>query len=258
MTSGKTALFGLILTLAILDAAAACAQGPDDGDEEGYGIGVGLLGMTGKTPYGFTKTAVLPMVDYDGTYLRVSGPAADLKLPWISNERLSFALRANLFTGEGYKPSDAPILTGMARRKEGIWLGGVADWSADLVDLSFEALADVGDSEGLRLKAEASRMFFLGERVALKPRAGLVWMDDKAVDHFYGVRAEEVRTGRPAYEGSSAVALEAGLTLSYMLAPRHMLMLDLGVASLGSGVTDSPIVVEDTLYSVGAGYMFRF
>ena len=34
--------------------------------------------------------------------------------------------------------------------------------------------------------------------------------------------------------------------------------MDISATKLGSGIADSPIAVDDTLTSIGLGYMFRF
>ena len=250
---------GLTLALLACLAATTTAIAPAMAQEEGQGgLSFGLMGFSGDSPYGFTDSGVMPFVDFDSRYVRISGPNADLKLPWISNENIDVALRANFFSGEGYEASDDAILTGMAEREGGIWVGAALDWRTPAVDLSFEALSDTGDSEGSRVRIEASRMFFLGERVTVKPRLGAVWMDGEAVDYFYGVGAGEVTPTRAAYSGSSTVNIEAGVSIGYMLAERHMLMLDISATRLGDGIADSPIVPDDTLTAIGIGYMFRF
>lgn len=250
---GSLALAGLAMAL---PAGQALAQ---DGGPDG-GFTFGLLGFKGDTPYGFSDTAALPYLAYENDYVRVGIPSLDVKLPWVSSEQLSFGLTVDFLGGEGgYEADDAAILTGMAERKAGIWAGATVDWRSEYVDLSFKALTDAsGESDGSTVKLEASRMFFLGERFTVTPKLGATWLDDKAVDYYYGVRAAEATTGRAAYKGSSTVNIEGGVTFGYMLAERHMLMLDLSVTRLGDGITDSPIVKEDTLTSVGLGYMFRF
>lgn len=246
------ARLGLGALAIVAPVAQAAAQ---DG-----GFTVGAFGFRGDTAYGFTDTAALPFIEYENDYVKLGIPSLDLKLPWVSSERLSFALSVDLLGGEGgYEADDATILHGMAEREAGIWAGGKVDWRSDVIDLSFGAMTDVsGDSDGSRVKIEASRTFFWGERVMITPKLGAVWLDDKAVDYYYGVRPGEATASRAAYEGSATVNIEGGVTIGYMLAERHMLMLDVTVTRLGDGITDSPIAVEDTLTSVGLGYMFRF
>jgi MipA family protein len=254
----KLRCLALALRLTVASGAQAWAQ---DGEGEfGLGLGLGAGGVVAETPYGFTTYSALPMIDYDSTYFRVRGPAADLKLPWISSDQLSFALRASIGVGEGYDAGDADILRGMADRDGGLfWAGAAMEWHTDIADISLEGLADVaGDSDGLRLQLEASHMFFLGEQVSLVPRIAATLMDENMVDFFYGVRPGEATAARPAFRGSSTVNFGAGVSVGYAPWENHMLMLDLGVTHLGDGITDSPIVVDDTLGTILGGYVFRF
>jgi MipA family protein len=246
------------LALAVIGTLTMSTAAHGQDDERG-GFGLGLIGMSGDSPYGFTDTTAVPFIDFDSTYFRLSGASADLKLPWISNDTLSFALRANLFSGQGYKPSDDPSLAGMAERRGGFWAGGALDWKLGEVEMSLEALADVsGDSDGRKLTAGVSRMFVLGDRFTVTPRLGTAWMNDAGVDYYYGVTAAEATAGRAAYSGSSTVNVEAGLGLGYMLTENQMLLLDLSATRLGDGIADSPIVPDDTLTLVSLGYLFRF
>lgn len=261
MKSNSTKLRGLTLAfLATMTTVTQVSAQDGPGGPDGGGWTFGLFGFTGENAYGFRETAGFPMIEYENDYFKIGVPSLDVKLPWISSENLSFGLSVDFFGGEGgYEPSDAAILNGMAEREGGVWAGGTIDWRTDVVDLSFKAMTDVGgDSEGSSIKLEASRMFFLGERFTVSPKIGAVWLDDKAVDYFYGVRAGEVTATRAAYTGNSTVNVEAGVTFGYMLAERHMLMLDISATKLGSGIADSPIVVNDTLTTVGLGYMFKF
>lgn len=257
----NTKLRGLALALlAIMTTATQVSAQGGPGGPGGGGFTVGLLGFSGETPYGFRENAGFPMIEYENDYFKIGIPSLDMKLPWISSETLSFGLSVDLLGGEGgYKPSDAAILSGMAERKSGIMAGATMDWRTDVVDLSFKAMTDVGgDSKGSSVKLEASHMFFLGERFTVSPKIGAVWLDDKSVDYYYGVRANEATATRAAFQGKSTVNIEAGMTFGYMLAKNQMLMLDVNVTKLGSGITDSPIVVNKNLTTVGLGYMFRF
>lgn len=255
----STGLRGLALALVAIVATATQVSAQDGGRRSGFTFG--LLGFSGETPYGFRENVGFPLIEYENDYFKIGVPTLDVKLPWISSERLSFGLSVDFFGGDGagYKPSDAPILNGMAKREGGIWAGGTIDWRTDVVDLSFKAMTDASDkSGGSSVQLEASRMFFLGERFTVTPKLGAIWMDDKAIDYFYGVRPSEATATRAAYTGKSTVNVRAGVTLGYMLAERHMLMMDIGVTQLGSGITDSPIVVNKTLTTVGLGYVFKF
>ena len=247
----------LAVSALTLITAPALAQdgGPPDG-----GWTVGLFGFSNETAYGFKDNAAVPMVEYENEYFKLGVPSVEVKLPWLSSENLSFGVTVDLFGAEGgYKASDAAILHGMAERKSGVWAGAIMNWENEVVDLSFKALRDAGgDSKGSSFEVEASRSFFVGERFMITPSLTATRLDAKTVDYYYGVRASEATAGRAAYTGSATVNVKAGVNFGYMLTESQMLMLDISATKLGSGIADSPIAVDDTLTSVGLGYMFRF
>ena len=64
--------------------------------------------------------------------LRPSLPSRELPaLELGGRSSLSFGLRARYGLG-GYKPDDAPVLSGMEERKGSIWLGAGLVWNAQL------------------------------------------------------------------------------------------------------------------------------
>lgn len=251
----------LAVSALTLITAPALAQdgGPRGGPPQG-GWTVGVFGFSSETAYGFNDNAAVPMVEYENEYFKLGVPSVEVKLPWLSDDNISFGVTVDLFGAEGgYKASDAPILRGMAERKSGLWAGAVMEWKNEVVDLSFKALRDVGgDSKGSSFEIAASRNFFVGERFMISPSLTATRLDAKTVDYYYGVRASEATAGRAAYTGSATVNLKAGVNFGYMLTDNQMLMLDISATKLGSGIADSPIAVDDTLTSIGLGYMFRF
>lgn len=227
---------------------------PDDnGTHWGLGLGVG----TEHQPYtGIgSKTQVMPLIFFENRYVRVLGLGADLKLP--SAGPVSFSLRAR-YANDGYKDSDAPILSGMEKRKGGLLAGGVAQWRTDLGVLSAEALGDVsGASHGSQFKLGLDKPFRIG-MFNVTPRVAAVWLDRKTVDYYYGVKAAEARVGRAQYDGRSTVNTELGVRTGYALAPNQIVTLDVGATLYGSGIKNSPLVDRSTQTSVRLGYVYRF
>ncbi|MFD1911302.1 MipA/OmpV family protein [Halodurantibacterium flavum] len=242
--------------LAAYTALALVAAGPAIAQDSGFALGAGVFSE--RRAYGDTTTSALPFLSYDSRYFSVEGTSADLKLPWISGDRLQFTLRARYSIGEGYEAADDPILSGMAEREGGLWLGGTVTFAADFADLSLEAVHDVsGDSDGSRIRLEAARSF-RWDRFSLTPSIAATWLDDNAVNYFYGVLPSEAMAGRAAYEGTATTNISLGLRAGYSLTERQMILFDASVTSLGDGITRSPITTEDSVTSVGLGYIYRF
>ena len=78
------------------------------------------------------------------------------------------------------------------------------------------------------------------------------------MDYYYGVDTHEARPGRPAYTGSAAVNLQAGVRVGYTLAPRQWMFVDVSSTRLGSAIKNSPLVERSSQHAVTAGFLYRF
>ncbi|MES2784574.1 MAG: MipA/OmpV family protein [Pseudomonadota bacterium] len=220
-----------------------------------WGLGVGV--WFDRKPYRAfdDKARVLPLLVYVNEYVSVLGPIVDVKLP--SAGPIGFRLRAR-YAGDGYEADDSPYLAGMQDRDAGFWLGGAATWRNDIADLSGELLADVsGNSKGARFRLQADRRFAAGG-IGITPRVAAQWLDSKYVNYYYGVRASEVRAGRPGYEGNAATNMELGVRVDFSLAPKQDVFVDLSATRLGSAIRNSPLVDRSSTTSLRLGYLYRF
>lgn len=246
---GRTAVIAAIL--AALAPAAAWAQ-----DAPTSAWGAGLAVSADRKPYRDfdDKARPLPLITYENRWIHIAGPGVDLKLP--SAGPVGLRLRSR-FGFEGYEAKDSPWLAGMQERKGSLWLGAAASWDTGPVQLSAELLADAsGHSKGRQFTLKAERRFQLGAW-DITPRLALQQQDRKYVDYYYGVEGAEARAGRPAYEGSSAVNLQAGLRVGYALAPRQWMFVDVSSTRLASAIKDSPLVNRSSQPAVTAGWLYR-
>lgn len=256
----------LVATAAAWFSPSACADDdviapapgmyglPDDNlTHWGLGLGVGVQ----RQPYtGIeSKTRVLPILFFENRYVRVLGLGGDVKLP--NAGPVSFALRVR-YAPDGYESSDAPILSGMNKRKSALLAGGAASWRTSVGIVSAEALGDVsGASHGAQLKLGFDQPFRLG-MFSVTPHVAAVWLDRKTVDYYYGVTAAEAQAGRAQYDGRSTVNSELGVRIGYLLAPNQIVTVDLGATLYGSGIRNSPLVDRNSQTSVRVGYVYRF
>ncbi|EJE48799.1 outer membrane protein V [Acidovorax sp. CF316] len=245
-------LAALAATLPLLAPASAQAQ-----EAGASSWGLGLAVSADRKPYRDfdDKLQPLPLLTYENRWIHIAGPGVDFKLPSLGPVGLRLRSR---FGFEGYEAEDSPWLAGMHERKGSLWLGAAATWDTGPAQLSAELLADAsGHSKGRQFTLKAERRFQLGAW-DVTPRLALQQQDRKTVDYYYGVQASEARLGRPAYEGSSAVNLQAGVRVGYTLAPRQWVFVDVGVTRLGSAIKDSPLVDRSSQPAVTAGYLYRF
>jgi MipA family protein len=250
----------------LLCASAVLAQEPagkpaDQPTASGWGLG--LAGFTSQKAYaGIDRdNLALPLVTFENRWVRVFGPRVEIKLPSLdiaAAQRIDFVLLAR-YDQSGYESDDAPILAGMEERKGGFWAGAKATWRNDVVDVSAELLGGAsGHSKGQRAALALERNFRLGQHVMLAPRVSAIWLSKKYVDYYYGVRANEVAAGRPAYFGESAVNAELGARATYLFDRSHSMFLDVGVTRLAKEIKGSPLVDRSTENRMSVGYLYRF
>jgi outer membrane protein len=253
-----------VLAAALAGGACAFAQQPDgDGPGSGSSWSLGLGVMSVQKPYAGIdrESKVLPLLRFENEYLEIFGPQIGVKLPSLAlgeSQRLEFSL-VGKYDGSGYKADDAPILSGMSRRKGGFWAGAKVEWKNDVADLSAEWLADAsGHSKGQQFSLGLERTWHFGRHLMLTPRVAATWQDRKYVDYYFGVRDSEVAPGRPAYAGKSGTGAEVGLRAVYLFDRQHSVFVDAAVSSLPKAAKDSPLVDRSNDNRVLLGYTYRF
>ena len=115
-----------LLTAGLLATTPWASQAQPTGDDSQEGRsrwGLGLAVMPEIKPYrDFDgKTEVWPLITFENRWVRVFGPGLEFKLG--RSGPLTYGLTL-AYAGDGYKSSDAPILTSMDRRRASAWLGG--------------------------------------------------------------------------------------------------------------------------------------
>ncbi len=254
-----------LVAAAISCALPAMAQpGADASSPSSWALGVGAITFD-KAYAGIDREYLpLPFIHYENRWVSIAGPQVGFKLLSLDlapSQSLSVDLVAR-YDGSGYDDDDigdTPILAGMRERKSGAWAGARIEWKSRWADVRAEALGDAsGNSKGKRFNLGVERTWQLGERMTITPRVSASWQDDKYVDYYYGVRADEARAGRAAYRGESGVNAEVGLRGVYAFDRRHSILVDLEVSRLADEIKDSPLVDRSTENRVLVGYLYRF
>ena len=256
-------LFLLTLTASMLSISTYAAepgdadQGAGEADSSHWGLGLGV--SLKKSPYSgiSNNDLVVPLVSFDSKWVHFFGNTLDAKLTSIGE--FDFAVRTQVAWGEGYKASKSPYLDGMDTRSGSIYLGGASTWHASFAQMSLQYLKDVsGNSHGGQLKFGIERSFNVGRSYQITPHASVTNLDSKYVDYYYGVRESEATSVRPAYEGKSTTATEAGVRFVYMIAPNQRLILDVNDTRWGSGIAKSPLVDRTSTPGLLLGYTYAF
>lgn len=220
-----------------------------------FHIGGGAFVQT--QPYAGVDTKVYPapVVAYEGERLYVRSAIVGYRL--ITGEGVSIGPQVEPRV-QGYSADDSPFLSGMHDRH----------WSID-GGVNIEAITRVGvlgvtiatDLLGLNRGQEVEFRYlvmFPAFGFHLIPSGGVRWKSEKLVDYYYGVRPNEARPGRPAYEGEQAFDPFLRLVVRHELTKRWSLFTDATYEWLASEITDSPIVNNDHQLSFTVGALYAW
>ena len=241
-----------------LNLAYPAIQSPEvshEGNWRGM-LGAGLLVL--QPPIENTRTHALPLVAItyrDTVYFHFGQAGVYVFKSDDRRARLALALKAR----RGYDPSDYPGLSGMNERDTSIEAGVSGVWLTRTALISYGYFTDIsGHSDGDSAQLNLAHPFRLQPRWHLTPSLGVQWLSANVVNYYYGVLPSEAAPGRPAYEGTSSVNLRVGLMLGYRASREWSLFGGVSNTWLGSGITDSPIVIHDTIAALLVGGVWRF
>jgi MipA family protein len=268
-TCGRVAALCLVLTggwnsqgrLFPLETACCRADEPKQNqglsemieDVSSFHLGGGAFLQT--EPYAGVDARIYPapVVAYEGKHLYVRSAIVGYRIIAENGLMIGPLVQPRV---EGFQAGDSSFLSGMEDR----------DWSVD-GGVNIEAVTPVGllgvsivsdllgRSRGQEMEYRYLIMFpVLGFQ--LIPSAGLRWKSEKLVDYYFGVRPNEARPGRPAYEGEQAFDPFLRLIVRHKLTKHWSLFSDAQYEHLAGAITDSPIVDKDYQMSITAGALY--
>ncbi len=230
----------LALLVALISTGPVEAQGPEpQGVQWSLGLGV----ISSPRPYvgADNQTRVIPVLalDYKRFYFR--GIEAGFEL--IKSERLNLDVvgRAQF---AGYEEGDSSFLAGMEERRETFELGLRSGWKLGDFDVEATITRDaLSRSDGTQASLELTwaKVFGRGEG-GIFPGVGVIWQDAAFVDYYAGVRPEEARPGRPAFEAGSALNFGAGVRAFLKITNRVRMIGLVRAERLADEYGESPIV----------------
>lgn len=249
----KTALAFL---LCLASAAHAALAQPPDPNKPQFGLGVAVISSPEPYRGADDETLVIPSISFAYKRFYFRGIFAGFNL--LDRNGLELDVIARPRFG-GYDEEDSPFLEGMEDRRISADLGFQWEWEAgEHFGLRLTPLTDVLDrSGGQEVSLEALFPWQKGP-FRLEPRVGAVWQSADTVNYYYGVRPDEARPGRPAYEPGSAVTFTAGV---FGFAPVTRKIVFQGFVEaerLGDEITDSPIVDQDVGVTGFVGLSYQF
>jgi len=253
----KTGFLYFVLFSVIVSGAFAEDQTAQP--RERFSAGVGLMVVDKPHKGGDTDVLGIPLFFYQKDRFVLSGLRASYY--FIYDEKWSLSLiGAPRF--EGYDDDESTALNGMDDRERtyeaGLQLSRMFDWGT----ISVQALTDLcGRHRGQEVQLTYRRKFddvLRFDGLDLTPRVGINWRSKQLNDYYYGVEGSEAMAGRPEYHAGDSMGVLAGLRADYPVGEKWNLFGAVNVEWLGSEITDSPIVDEDTRVSFMFGAMYEF
>jgi outer membrane protein len=175
----------------------------------------------------------------------------------FSDSNMTFDFIGKLRT-DGYKSSDSETLERMHTRHWTVDVGGDFGISGDWGKLNTSILTDsLGQHDGQEFRVTYAKPLEF-EKTRLIPSVGFSLLSSKLADYYYGVRDDEARPGRPAYEPGTSYKTFLGLDASYKLNEKWHIFTSITYYWMDSGLRGSPIVDKDHEISILAGALFRF
>lgn len=249
-------MFRMGCVIVLLMSVCSCVLAAS-GDEVLGLAGAGVVMSTSPYDGVKTKTMTLPFLsgEYKNFYLQ--GVEAGYRFykndPWT----LSVVVTPRFM---GYSSEDSAALNGMEDRKRSMDAGLKADYALPwhALTLSGKVLTDTlsrsdGTVYGLFIHRAVKGKIF---RLFLS--SGVRYQNKSLVDYYYGVRDNEVRSGRPAYTPRGAVNPFADAVFSFGISKKVIVVTRFGVEALGSDIRKSPVVDESYVLSAAAGLTYRF
>jgi outer membrane protein len=205
-----------------------------------YGLGIGINQEIYKGyDYRFIP---LPIVGYRAEDFRVIGPFISYDALQISDVEITLQAAPRF---QGFDASDSYIFENMDERKFSMDAGAGLTYEKKNWKIGFSGMFDIlGRSKGYELKSNISKVFNAGP-IFFEPRISISYLDEKHIDYYYGVNANEVNSNTYEYVGQSAINSTVSFSVSTPILLGGFTMLSLDYKIFDSSITESPLV-EDT------------
>lgn len=231
-----------------------------DFDLNDYAMGVAVTGE--QNPYSGSKngTYAYPFLTTfkdsaftDDWFLIREG---DLGVRWVSENGWELGVVGRVQT-LGLGNSESDDLLGITDRKWTLEIGPTVGWRGWPVHINFKTYVEASDRrEGLvsqlalSLPMEWSRGYFV-------PSIELIHQNSDYVGYYYAVTDAESTPTRPAYSPGAASNLAFKARWGYALNDKWLLSGAIGLETLDSTITDSPIVERDDIWSARIGLAYN-
>lgn len=218
---------------------------------------VGAGAIVSSKPYRGVDPKIypVPMFGYEGERFYLRGVGGGYRL--LHKGRWSFGpvLQPRF---DGYEEDDSRDLAGMDDRDLTLDGGVAMTWRTNRGLLGVSWVTDLlGKHDGQELEFSYTAVLSHGGFDFI-PSVGLRYKTDKLVDYYYGVKSDEVRAGRPAYEADEAMDPFVRLAVRRKLVGKWSLLGAVQCEWFDSEIKDSPIVDQSQDLSFVAGVLYSW
>lgn len=220
--------------------------------------GLGVLTEFDRSPYrgGGTRRDLTPLYIYEGERVFLRTDRVGLKFQAAPEHTLELFARRRF---DAFPADEVPqALAGMERRANGLDLG--VAWRWRFAGGQFYALAGndaSGTSDGWDATVGINTRHQWGP-VTLEPVLTATYRSARINNYYFGVRPQEARPGRPAYQPGWGLDVTAGLFATTPLSERWRGIAGITATRYSEAVRESPVAdarVQPSLY-LGAVYDF--
>ena len=250
-----------LAVLAALGAHYAAAGVLDDLsaiDINDYGIGLGTSYSSGvyvdqeSSSYLYPYVTKYTPMEFDESVLMMR--AGGYGVRWLGDSGWEVGALARPQT-LGYGSNSSPSLDGLDDRGWTLEVGPTLGWRRGSIRVDWTVFADLlGHHDGTNQLLRVSRPF-LFLKGYIVPELGLNHYASDYVDYYFGVPPTNVGAASP-YVGASASGPSLAVQWGVRVAPHWLVTGRVAVESLGTGITDSPIVAASERRSVSLHFAY--
>jgi len=142
----------------------------------------------------------------------------------------------------GYGSNESEVLVGMRRRSWTLQPGVTAGAKLGPLHVDLAASVDALNEHNGHEAALKLAWPLVGSGAYVVPQVDLAYLSADLVNHYYGVRPDEVAPGRPAYVPGSAMMLSAGVDAAWHFHPDWYLGIGVAMDVLPDEIRRSPLV----------------
>jgi outer membrane scaffolding protein for murein synthesis (MipA/OmpV family) len=252
----KSAAIAVLLLKGSVLAAQNNALEPNPQATGTFSSGIGIVASYNAIEGASNRVMAVPFFFYESEHFYFRGAQAGYRLYREGPLSFSADLRAEF---QSWKPSDSPVLQGMADRKITAEAGINARYRIDNWEMRAGIWQDVlGRHKGWQGELALAYNHRVNRQWIVSPRIELQALSSKKANYYFGVRPEEALPQRPQYNVGSTYSLALATSVRYLIDSRWTVYADVGAAYLSSDIRNSPIVDRRWLPRIITGLSYRW